>query len=879
MPFDVRAVRLIKSTQKNILLTETKADFIALGHFDLIHVDSLNDSNVGNPLALIQKDRISGQESSFGCSINCIYTLYILRQFDSGEIEEVRQFWITQTTYTVVTRIHCKYPDKNDGRRLTIRLVDYCRAQKMPANRVVCCKTTGSVITMLGPIDGKPNKEDEPSQKEPVQCIFYDSLELGDSVVVMKSKSITAILEVIQCIFQEETVRDTYTYCGIVRQLLQDTQADLESAVNPNAHLSHFTTRFSIREKENAQIYFNNLYSVDNNAVAGPYVTGTADRVVRWSDTSEMWLLKVVQKMVQLSPHAHYCFNDIITRMGTTPVIYPVDETEFSYDKSVPANNMYQSIYDWLLKCQKAEQAPSWIYSMLKLFGTLDSMSSNYVMDDLADLIIPGVNALQSRIQFLLNSCPDFPSTYGDDMLIFINGWVSLTHDVSQLESQLTQHPELIPVRYYIPATLLQFERHFMKKCGDMLRETECLREFVPMLVPSAERDLYTIAPLDPRQEEYSGTSPLVVFIPIQDLYDPWKCSHRMVHEIAHYSGDEARMRPERFAALCECLAWFLARHWNHYLYVSDDNDIDESRQEAAVQILNHSIGENARPNLSGSIEYLKQSKNALIRASYEILCNPRYQEQYLCDIYPEYFYKYGKTYIQIKQEETQILAATLQEKGCIEHIESIAHIVGECYADIAMIVLLKCSFDTYYYCIYHDEFIRLMNSIGEGVFEPPFNEFVIRHIQRMALVVSSIQFCSQAYGLAGWSSKDITEDNRGKRPWATWAGAMAQAICDPGEVAEGYSLPVKAKETLQMQQRLNEWQGASPVVLSMPELIILTEYLMGCVQKLTDNHGEDQELNKILSCLRCEAATDSDTLAWNQLQQYVLSHFVDTKS
>ena len=107
--YDLRVVRFIKTTERQSILNNTSADYICLGHFDMMHIEQLG-TLTNDPLAEIQQDRDVLGEGSFSCSVNHVYSLYILKIVKEDEGKILESFWNDGgSVYTVVTRIHCDY--------------------------------------------------------------------------------------------------------------------------------------------------------------------------------------------------------------------------------------------------------------------------------------------------------------------------------------------------------------------------------------------------------------------------------------------------------------------------------------------------------------------------------------------------------------------------------------------------------------------------------------------------------------------------------------------------------------------------------------------------------------------------------------------------
>lgn len=201
MFYDVRAIRFIKSSSKAPIRYNKKARYICLGHFDLMDIDCIA-SYSNEPLSRIQSDRTSGNESKFKYTENHIYSLYILKTADKSQSKELDDFFKSTSTYTVVTRIHCDYPNTKEIKPFTQIITEHCLDNKNKSVRVFCNnekENSAGVLHLSGAVAGEKTVQDS-IQYESVDCVLYNSLELGDTVAIMKSQSLAAILEVVRYI-------------------------------------------------------------------------------------------------------------------------------------------------------------------------------------------------------------------------------------------------------------------------------------------------------------------------------------------------------------------------------------------------------------------------------------------------------------------------------------------------------------------------------------------------------------------------------------------------------------------------------------------------------------------------------------------------------
>lgn len=863
--YDLRVVRFIKTLDSCSIKNNESADYICLGHFDMMHIESLG-SLTTEPLAVIQKDRDVLGEGEFNCSENHVYSLYILRNAQESEREDLIDFWNKdgRGAYTVVTRIHCDYPDGWEDKSPFSKIIsEYC--SKQSSDHVTGCAEEKCVLNLQGDINAAGGI------KADVRCLIYDSLELGDSVAIMKGNSLAAILEVVRHISTNPCVRDTYTYCGVSRDLLQNVTLELSQVVAEGAELSHVSTRFSIRSRTAANIFFEKLLK-NMDVVPQFYVTGTADHIIHWGKCSEEKLLEILREITQQSDSMYFSFNDIVTRVGIEQenneggdVPQPEQETESKLVRDGRVT-FFRETVTWLRDDLRSDRARSdseinWKYSLLKLLGTLETMYENYVMDDLANLIIPSVDALLVRIHHIKeHNGGRIPADLNGNILAFLRYWASLTNDISQLEGQLTQHPELVPVRYYIPAMLLQFELKFVEYCCNALAD-EGTRSFRPMLLPTDTEELYTYSPLDPKQEDYQKKCPLLVFVPLQDLYRPWQIAHRIAHEIAHYCGDAGRKRNDRHRVLIECMASFLANRWFYgfsRFLSEEEKDKLFDKTIKYVDILANMLDEmvhQKNPNVKEW--YLSLSKIKINSVVKDIVLDERHFEQYLFYYDPSIFYNERNEYHEYRNRSIKqsIQSAAIRFREIRNHLDGLAHLCAECYADIAMVLLLKCGFNDYYTCVYHDEYQKLCKIYSEGVDSPPFAGGVLVHIDRMALVI---------YAIRGISDPDLRDQWEGDLAVKTvvyssqWIGVASQFVdCIDQNVSKNFDAIHKEIEALPIHM----------------ELVRLGKFLRRCAEDIEEKLDHDSNCQASKEVVRENIKYVKDgSFDWERLRQFLTS-------
>lgn len=747
--YDIRAVRLQKTTRNNTLETflegvkeseskdESKNAFICLGHFDTMIIEELSYDGTQSPLTIVQKDSQNPQNQQEHYEDNYAYPLYILKQIEKAERDAIDQFWAEKSLFLLVTRLHCDRVE-NEQKPFVELLKDHCINCKGDDQPIQKPRDENGVLQF----DVSPcGQEEGVCVSVPVSAILYNSLELGDVVGVIKSKSLTAAMELQRYLFTCKHVRDTYTYCGVdaswlgtkndeaFEKKLEEWKKDVDSI-----RLGCVSTRFSVKNADKAEEF----YEKHLKAYSAPlFITGNADAIIDRQPCAEYDFLKQLRQIARSSGDFYQAFHDVITRVGISHRNMKGTRSGQPERKHFLTRMAIDPALEITLRDVNAPYP--WRYALVKLLGTLQAMYNNSVMDDLSDLLIPGVKALLERMDYLLkNGLWNIGYDHDAEALEFLDKWSLLVSDISNLESQLSQHPELTPVRYFIPAMVLQFELNYIKCCSEFIQkadekaapqETDAVRSsraFAPILFPYSEMNPSTLCLLDPHTDsDYFGVSPLCIYLPISRLYQPWEILHSLCHEAAHYCGDNLRYREERLDCLIKCSAEYLLGLWDASL--SFDSEIDYR------DTLAQRIRENYRSQVGYKPAYLRIVTRELPKAIRAVALKKsslqEYEHLFLAGLDPVVQLQYVQRINALDAMETGYLLGAL----CSAHVEQyLTYLCKECYADIIMVLLLDCSFAEYYSCIFGDECARLL---GQNPPPPDFNEVCQRNADRIALV------------------------------------------------------------------------------------------------------------------------------------------------
>lgn len=862
--YDVRVIHLTKfsSDQARISRLNDKGDmFLCLGHFDLLSVRKIDVDKL--PLAAIQKD--IAEENT---PTSYAYPLYILRQIDNSDAAEavkirtaLDEFWSKESNFLLVSRFHC---DEVSGVSKPFCEELMSRASEFPCERGSGDSADCDNTIMHIHCSGQKKDADIKIAETTASVVFYDSLELGDIVGVIKCNSLVSSLQVLQYLCGCKVVSDVYTYCGINHDLLKSDgfkglSEERKNALE-NTSITYATTRFTVKHAVSAQRILDEL-NISNERV--DFVTGTADLIVNWTPCAEGELVRSIGAMARLQ-NLLVAFSDIVTRVG---IVYESSSGSRQTDilKRIPAEDLprietYSGCFNGRLE--------KWLYPVSRMLSTLTAMYESSVMDALSMLLIPGVNAFLSRVKYIQEK-KEWKDSYERDISDFIDWWAALVNDISHLESQIVQHPELTPARYYIPVMVLQFEREFAEEYVRIMERLDKKaskeqpvpepRSFVPVLFPTSEENVYTLCPLDPEFDtSYNQDSPLCIFLPVRRIFQPWALAHMLGHEIQHYSGDNLRCRDKRIKCIARSAASYLVDVLSSRVVARHCFQEDTITEELIFQ---DSIADLILLKLKAEAEtfYLQSIIEHLPEIMFEIFAKSRNQES-MQDI----LLKVKELPEQLENVRCLCQLNTLEMGAALSnsfrrHTKYLCSLYKECYADVSMILMLDCSFEDYYSSMFQEEdrnSIECMiaekesNQISERE-KTIFRQVIERHTDRLAMVILAIESCD-----IGWINKDNSNREDLLLEVALNKVDQWKEVRDKRGSSE-YEWFRYAK------QKDDDWQYSN--ILLADEAMELETYLCECVKQMKEILAlEDPDISNLRKRLSyvCDA-----TFNWNKLR------------
>lgn len=901
--YDVRVVRMAKSTSNTRLpdIIEKMVELeqrrnakdlpsnmcLCLGHFDVMMVDRLKpvEGKTDQPLKQVSQDynkawdlprmlKFPTSTQQYPLEENFYYPIYMLLQYDQNLANQqrwVEHFWSMQTNYTVVTRIHQDYDSIVQSKeRFQIILEDRLMNISVEENKTVFPNVI-KVFNAYFEVDVFRTDVVGSKTKNTVYYIFYDSLELGDVVCVSKSDSLSAILEVQRWLYESPDVNDAYSYCGVnFRNFTDDTTFPRNVTKMKMNRLDYVETRFSVASSDYAWEFFN--ICRDN----GYFVTGNADALMQYNDLTEIQLLEHMKQIIGFDK-MYDAFNDVVTRLGLANR-KPVRKREFQPKVKQSSNTIIklkQEAISWLGEKFNQMSHPDgliYVHSLNKLLSTLNTMHENSVTDSLCRLLYGGIAALVQRIEYCYehNLWANADSV---DLQRFLDDWTATTNAVLHLESQLSQHPELMPVRYYIPAMILQFEQLIVDKSIEAISEIDDIlgrnhdnqkqkaSRFVPIMLPKSQSSTSTKAILDPRNDpDYTGQAPFQIFIPIHMLYHPWRISHILCHEVAHYCGENYRNREKRNHKLVESVAYYITTLMIAKMGIQEYSPVTNEVFIPAVGFVNRSI-ENII-HVGDQYKYLDDIVDIIRLNIPHVISRPEVTQEvirYNLEPVDPSIQHLAASRIGI---ENYLVCDEIVTQT-VDHLQRcLRSLYKECFADMVMILLSHCTFDDYYTCIFRDEYENLKRELSDEMVQEDQNALMYfeHYTDRIALVISCI---TRLPGFSNW----LDVESNFLEEWQIVALKKLEFW----------------KKSIQEKNKILQWhkeyacsQG-SPIALLGGEAKLILDYLDPCAKQIHEAMQncvqKGSVIQPVVELRKRINLLNPSHMDWNELQDILMKN------
>lgn len=721
---DLRVVELFKASRSKCLIeklnpknteNENINGYVCLGHFDFMNI---------SPLSRDEKKTLEYVEKDFKRRDNYNYPLYIIHDpSNDKEDKALDEFWKMRSCFMTVSRIHFTLTGKSKSQK------QKSEESKKPKDGIKCIQSALKELQDDSPLCGnRPGDLSLQVQGEMVYGVFYQMLELSDLIVVLKSNSICSCLESIRRMMEVSIVGNVYSFYGVHGALCDFKIEDAIEKWNKQAekgskYFNHNATgameqpipyasmRFSVIATQNAKLFWKQI----KRPVY--FISGTADAIINFSNAPIKDLVKYIAYLVTQTPskdsnhrsiHLYDAFEDIITRIG---IQYgDTYSSALSPGPKEPVPAILEYIQNNLKKGVKnlasSYEQTRWFPILSSQIDSLVTMIGNCITNNLSVLILPSVRALIDRLFYFKKGRYLIGQTQEAEIGEFLNYWNILENNLSRLEGELSQKPELLSFRYYVPATLLAFYMALIYEYNEFLLEINQEKEgksYVPLITYNVGPRVYTQCILDPSTDKtddpYNKTVPLLISLPVSMLYSPLETVVVLCHEMAHYTGTFTRYRENRFIRILSSCADLISIGWKL------DGRLDYPLSEKGPEEIKDELTDRLKRlylERSEDTQYYIANLNANL---YQVIAQTFYDERLRSNLLQNYLD--AETRSQSMFRYAKSLSDSEQSKYLSEVKKSVNNLLilyRECYADLVAVLALNLSAEEYLMAIFHRE-------------------------------------------------------------------------------------------------------------------------------------------------------------------------------
>ncbi len=434
----------------------------------------------------------------------------------------------------------------------------------------------------------------------------YYTMELSDMVLVSKSKSLQILAQWSLLATKCELVGKAYTYFCVPGSILNTETSELLNELGEDC-IDFVAVRFVIRDYM-AEAALSNAWETLGKSITTPplRVAGNEDAIICGQNIPTLNLMTLYRKWYQ-DDSIFKVFRDISTRIGSQ-----WNKEDFKPEAAIPSGCQEEimmegadqdcdpqnpiseeskqdvalqehleegsgknendkksleffsrvvldKIQNNILVADEHKAAlinREWMRPLVELTNALVHMSSSATLDEPVFQILPGLNAFWDNVIEESEPLLDEPL-----YLRFAELCVHTMEHLMRAEGQLSQRLEVRPLAYDIPVFVLEYVTTFLLTLSDEMtrpdkKDTEKIRF---LLFPSAEKDVSTVEPF---RANSNTPGLLLITVPFSLLYKPKQLIPALCHEIAHYVGEDLRMRKERYdyildTATTELLTYF----------------------------------------------------------------------------------------------------------------------------------------------------------------------------------------------------------------------------------------------------------------------------------------------------------------------------------
>lgn len=618
-----------------------------IGHFDELEYSDLKPMTLEEIQDFHFKVAKDDSEKSYH------HTIFLINAGDSGRTQEDdRSFWETRRDFLSITRIH--FPQ-------TVMLRDQY-----------------AIITeYLKDLSSKKEYAD-------IKWRTYYTMELSDIVLVTKSPKLQVLSRWSLLATKTKLVGSAYTYFGIPGTLIDDDTPMPEMLKEDT--IDFLAIRFSIKCGDVNQALHGIRNCLGMNFTTPVFrVTGNEDAIICGQNVPVENLIRLYREWYSNSCQILTTFRDIITRIGADWDVTPPPLKTACYERQGTDLVKYSiavlnKVRNKVLNIEDLQEA-QWMRPLVTLTNAMVHMSQSATLDETVYLILPGLNAFWDNIL-------DKEQRDTSEQIFhrFSELCIHTMEYLMRAEWQLSHRPEMRPLTYDMPVFVLEYATAFLVSLSKTLTYDDCnnTKRISFFLVPSSNISVFT-------DELFSATvkAPglLETTVPFSMLYDPKYLIPSLCHEMAHYFGENIRMREERYWYFLHSVAHEMRRYF--FDAVSDKSD-------RFLEFIVHDFLDNYLQNLVNQADLTYNEKlvtfplagiASLIRARVQDMISMEQPEGY-ADLIRNYIF--NPTYRGARFYGLHKLVLQDNFERFAQRLDDLTAYYRESHADLCMLYLLQ---------------------------------------------------------------------------------------------------------------------------------------------------------------------------------------------
>lgn len=573
---DIRIIQLSKwqiPKSKSVMEYMGEAAYLSIGYFDMIDVCKVQEEGIHPLLAAY------GMSHRHDAQRNGQRTISLLENYTMQELiifadvkskrfnqEEIDTFWRADSLVMFVSLIHI---DSESDVHKIIENIHNCFNGK---EYLVYFSFDYSGIILLAKNMG---------MKEYLRLLFRLNYDNKD---------------------REQWIRDSNSFFGFSKKELKEYFDEFDRADDIKEALSHmnssnFDERFSVSVNVGVQNY--NVYRKfkENVEAIGPKISeyglfGRHDISLVNEDADLKWLVYVqylLDKFTRVD--AGQKEDQLLSTHETFVKLSPMGD--FEDTEKNRENSFYDSVKenldalcdDFVQKLDEERYNGEYKIPVLAVKYSILSILKNGFAEDFVLCMYQSfcefIQYLSEKMAHEKDDIMEFDKCFSN----YFRGLNSLVNSAMHSERQFIQATAFNAIIYDVPPKIMAFYIAMINEFQQMIR-SEKDKQYTFLLTPSFYNEI-SMDVISYNRERPPHNRILMVKINERSLYNPQEVIRRMAHEVAHYVGDDLRIRELRKKHTKLSIIYIILSHVLHEVFLETDDIydlIEEIEQELSAR-------------------------------------------------------------------------------------------------------------------------------------------------------------------------------------------------------------------------------------------------------------------------------------------------------